>query len=426
MSESQTPKQAAGVTEVGESPRRWAVALTLMLVGACGIYNQIAVGALGPPVREQLGISQDQLANMMTAPLLCSVLFGLALGSLADRLGPTKVLTFALILSVGGTVLRIFADSFFLGFFSMLLLGMKAAVTACLPKLLSGWFRPTQIGLAVGIYMTGMAGGTGLAQATAARLGEPRQAFTVCALIMAAAVAIFIAVVRDRPKGQAAPVVQQKKSTSGGVVGEVLRNPQVWLLTGAYVCFNGWQMVFANFLPTMLNADHDMDLATAGTFASAFAWGGLAGCYIMPGIAARLGRMKPVIMGGALLAGVSIYLAWICAPSWLTILFLGLSGCGGAAISCLVNTAPALLPSIGPAKAGTAGGVMATIAPLGGYVIPSFIVSPSADTNYTLMTVMGAVTVALAFFAMIGVPEFGPRRRQKETVAKPGGAPAER
>jgi NNP family nitrate/nitrite transporter-like MFS transporter len=418
MSES-TKSKTAGGPEVGNSPRRWAVVLAIMLVGACGIYNQIAVGALGPKVMEQLDISQTQLANMMTAPLLCSVLFGLVLGSLGDRFGPTRVVGLALAAAVLGTVVRIFADSFTLGFLSMLLLGMKAALTANLPKLLSAWFRPTQMGFAVGIYMTGMAGGTGLAQATAARLGEPRQAFTVCAVMMAAVVVLFFAVVRDRPKGQAAPVAQKKKS-SGALVGEILRNKHVWMLAGAMLFFNGWQMVFANFLPTMLNKGHNMELATAGTFGSAFAWGGLAGCFIMPAIAARTGRMKPVIMGGALLAGAAVYLAWVTAPSPITMLFLALAGCGGAAISCLVTTAPALLDSIGPAKAGTAGGVIATIAPLGGYVIPSFVVSPIAGTNYTLMTIMGAITVALAFFAMIGVPEYGPRRVSRDAAAKKG------
>jgi NNP family nitrate/nitrite transporter-like MFS transporter len=390
-----------------------------MVAGAAGIYNQIAVGALGPPVMEQLHISQNQLASMMTVPLLCSVVVALALGSLADRFGPTKVAGAGLVVAAGGTILRIFADSFAMGVVSMLLLGVNAALMVVLPKLLAAWFRPTQMGFAVGIFMTGMAGGTGLAQATAARLGDPKAAFTFCAIMYCVVVVLFWVIVRDQPKGQA-PLPAPPKS--GALIGEILRNPQVWLLSGAMLFFNGWQMVFANFLPTMLNKGHEMELTTAGTFASAFAWGGLAGCFIMPGLAARLGRMKPVIMGGALLAGVSVYIAWLTAPSPITMLFLALSGCGGAAISCLVATAPALLPSLGPAKAGTANGVISTIAPIGGYVIPSLVVSPIAGTDYGLMSIMGGVTVALAFFTMIGVPEFGPGRRKKAASGEPAAA----
>jgi NNP family nitrate/nitrite transporter-like MFS transporter len=389
-----------------------------MLIGAMGVYNQIVVGALGPLITVEFEMSDTLLANMMLAPLVASIFLGLVSGSLGDRFGPARVTDVGLVITVGGTVLRIFAEDFVVGFISMLLIGLgAAAMGANMPKLLAAWFKPSQMGLAVGVVMIGMAGGTGIAQATGARLGTPKNAFIITCLITAVLVLGFIAVVRDRPKGVPAPPAQERES-SGGILRDVLRNPQAWLIAIAMALFSGWQMIFAGMLPTMLNKGHGMELAQAGAITSGFAWGGLAGCIIMPALATRLG-MKPVIMGGALLAAGSVAAAWFIAPSPIAAVFLALSGCGGAAISCLITTAPALLPSIGPAKAGTAGGLMGTLMPIGGYVLPSFIAVPIAGSNYTLLTVIGAVTVGLTFFVMLGIPEYGVRAKKKAPVQAP-------
>lgn len=426
MSESVTSQALLGGTEHGTSPRRWGVVASLTLLGGFGVYNQIVVGAWGPKVMEELSIGPTELANLMMAPLLISLFLGLLSGNFGDRFGPYRVIAIACVGTIAGVVLRIFADSFIMFFVAMLLIGLGAtAMGANLPKLLAAWFKPSQMALAVSMTMFGMAAGTGLAQMTGALFPSFRDAFTFCAAMTAALVVLFCIVVRDRPKGEAVPAAAAGPAKAAkGILGETLRNPHVYLIAIMMALFSGWQMIFASFLPTMMNLGKGLDLAAAGSYSSAFAWGGLSGCIICPALAARLGKMKPVIMGGALLAGASVYLAWLTAPSVASVIFLALSGVGGAAISCLITTAPALLPSIGPAKAGTAGGVMGTLAPLGGYAIPSLLVTPIAGDNYTLMTIMGAVTVALGFFVMFGLPEYAPPRGPKPSAAKGASASA--
>jgi NNP family nitrate/nitrite transporter-like MFS transporter len=417
MSETQVPQAQTGQVEIGTSPRRWVVVIMLMLLGALGVYNQIVVGALGPTLMEQFNMSGTQLANMTLAPLIGSIFLGLLTGNLADKYGPALICKLFFLLTVAGAVLRIFINSFVTGFIAMLLMGIgAAAMGANMPKLLAAWFKPSQMALAVSICMIGMASGTGLAQATGALLGEPKRAFTICAVITGVLVLAFWLLVTERPKGQAALPLPPKAGSA--ILKATLRNPHVWLIAAAMALFSAWQMIFASMLPTMLNlGPAKMELAQAGAYTSAFAWGGLAGCIICPAAAAALGKIKPVIMVGSLLAGVSIYLAWALAPSPIMMLFLALSGVGGAAISCLITTAPALLPSVGPAKAGTAGGLMGTLTPIGGYVIPSLICVPIAGENYTMLTIMGAVLVAITLFTVLGLPEFAPPKKPKVVKA---------
>jgi NNP family nitrate/nitrite transporter-like MFS transporter len=389
--------------------------MAFCLIGAMGVYNQIVVGALGPLIMEEYGMSQTLLANMTLAPLIASLFLGLLTGNLGDKWGPTKVIDIFFVVTIAGVFLRIFVSNFVGGFIAMLLIGVgAAAMGANMPKLLAAWFKPSQMGLAVGITMIGMAAGTGLAQATGALLGGPTQAFTITAIATTVLIAGFMLIVRDRPAYEPAPPPMPKGATS--LLGETLRNPHAWLIAIGMALFSGWQMIFASQLPTLLVGEHELDLANAGALTSSFAWGGLAGCIIMPSLAAALGKMKPVIMGGALLAGVAAYAAWMVAPSPLMMVFLALAGCGGAAISCLITTAPALMPSIGPAKAGTAGGLMGTVSTIGGYALPSLICVPIAIDylhSNTALVIMGAAIVCLAFLSTAFLPEFAPKKAGK-------------
>jgi NNP family nitrate/nitrite transporter-like MFS transporter len=394
-----------------------------------GVYNQIVVGALGPLVMEQMDMNQTQLANVMMAPLLGGVFLSVPLGNLADRFGVFRVVGVALLGTIIGAVLRIWAGSFTTAFLAMLLIGAgAAALGANMAKLYAAWFKPQDMGKAVGIAMVGAAGGTGVAQMTGARFGSIQLAFTFCAVATAVAVVYFLLVVRDRPKGAAAPARERPslpaEPKAKGVLGEVLRNPHAWLVALGMASFNAWQMTVATFSPTWLHLGKDMELATAGSYASAFAWGGLAGSIICPWIAARFHVMKPVVMVGGFLAGVFTIVAWFFAPTIGFIVFICLSGVGGAAVSNLVTPAPALLPSIGPARAGTAGGLMATVGGIVGYAYPSLFVAPISGDNYTLQAILGGAAAAVVLFIMLGVPEYAAGRVPQKDAPPPKQAPA--
>ncbi len=68
-----------------------------------------------------------------------------------------------------------------------------------------------------------------------------------------------------------------------------------------------------------------------------------------------------------------------------------------------------LLPEIGPIYAGSAGGIITTLQVIGAVVVPTFIVTPLAGSNVTVLFGLAAVCLALIIVPMLFLPELGTR-----------------
>ena len=66
---------------------------------------------------------------------------------------------------------------------------------------------------------------------------------------------------------------------------------------------------------------------------------------------------------------------------------------------------PALLPEIGPKYAGTATGIIATLELIGAVVIPTYIITPLAGTNFKLYFFMAGATMIICAFVILLLPE---------------------
>lgn len=66
---------------------------------------------------------------------------------------------------------------------------------------------------------------------------------------------------------------------------------------------------------------------------------------------------------------------------------------------------PALLPEIGPKYAGTATGIIATLELIGAVVIPTYIITPVAGTNFKLYFFMAGATMIICAFVILLLPE---------------------
>lgn len=74
---------------------------------------------------------------------------------------------------------------------------------------------------------------------------------------------------------------------------------------------------------------------------------------------------------------------------------------------------PMLLPEIGPAYAETAGGMIATLQLLGAFIIPAFIITPLAGTNFSMLFGLSSLFYALLGVVSLFLPELGAKARAK-------------
>jgi hypothetical protein len=68
-----------------------------------------------------------------------------------------------------------------------------------------------------------------------------------------------------------------------------------------------------------------------------------------------------------------------------------------------------LLPEIGPVYAGSAGGIIATLQVIGAVLLPTFVITPLAGSNVTVLFGLAALCMALIIIPVLFLPELGSR-----------------
>src|SRR6185437_9577063 len=89
-----------------------------------------------------------------------------------------------------------------------------------------------------------------------------------------------------------------------------------------------------------------------------------------PAISDRLGRRRPILLVGGLVAGLAL-LAFAFVPGQGGTALLMLAALGGGGVSPLLFQLPLELPGIGPARAGAALGFLMLIGQAGGFLLPT-------------------------------------------------------
>jgi NNP family nitrate/nitrite transporter-like MFS transporter len=129
-----------------------------------------------------------------------------------------------------------------------------------------------------------------------------------------------------------------------------------------------------------------------------------------------LGVMRPFLVISVLLGAAGVFWSWQMptGPAMAIALFLaGFLPSGGAP---LLFSLPLLLPEVGPAYAGTAGGIIATMQVLGGVLIPTFVVAPLAGLNAYVLFGLAAACLVLIVLPALFLPELGSRALAARTA----------
>jgi len=234
----------------------------------------------------------------------------LPVGVLVDRFGARRVLAIAALACGAGSALFGMAANIEIAYLGRLLVGLGAAFTwVGTLKIASVWFPANRFAMVSGLtLMLGMGGGIG-GQAPLAAFVEMvgwRETMMVAAAVAGILALLILAVVRDGSGDHGeGPQPGQVRLLDG--LKSAIARPQTWFV-GAFGLFMAGPMLSFGGLwgvPYMTSV-HGLDRASAGLMASTMMVGWAIGAPLSGWVSDRIGRRKPLMIGGALIALVTV------------------------------------------------------------------------------------------------------------------------
>lgn len=395
-------------TKKKQSHYGYLVTALIFLVSVVGSYPQYQLSPLAYRIMPELNLSLTQFSSVFSSPMIPGILLSLIAGILSDKFGVKRCITLAGIVSLIGVVLRIFVGttSYTGLFICMILTGVVASFcNANMGKVIGSWFPPTRVGIMVGIASAGSTCAMAVAMSTTALMPSTTFAYTAAAVLSAVVLVLFVLFMKEKAPEQVEAQEAPAQISIGECVKAGLKNRYVWIVgIGMGFVFIP-SMCLSSFLPTALSAERGIDAAVAGTFTSAIMFGNLCGGFIGPVIAAKVGKMKPVLFVCALISAAGTAFGWLAPTGAPMIVCLFVTGFACSTCIALLLSAPVLLPGVGPAYAGTAGGLAATMQLLLGVIVPSYIIAPVIGANYQVLYLTAGVLGVIGALVLMGLPE---------------------
>ncbi len=324
------------------------------------------LGPLGPDLQDELGLSELELAVMVSVPVVLGSLMRIPLGAMTDRYGGRRVFTVLLAyLPLPLIALALGHESFGLVLAFGFMLGFAGASFAVGVPFVSGWFPPERQGFALGVYGVGM-GGTVVGGLTAPTIADEwglQAPFWIAAGLVALMTVVFVVVARDAPR--TAPPATGGLGHAFLVPLLILRESgRARALTLFYfLSFGGFVAMFL-YLPKLLTSVHELTKADAGARAAGFALLAVIGRPLGGWLADRFGAERVLRASFAGTGAMALLLAptyEYMVPLTVTCLTMALLlGVGTGAVFKLV-------PHWFPDRVGAVTGVVGAAGGLGGF-----------------------------------------------------------
>lgn len=215
---------------------RWAILIVPALLYFISYFHRVAPVVVASDLMAAFAVSAAALGTLSAIYPYCFAAMALPGGSLADLLGPRRILTLGGLSMSAGAILFGLAPSFGVAFAGRLLVGLGASVMliGCL-RLAAEWFRTgefaTVAGASQSVGSLGALAGTTPLALLVEQMGWRNAFVTIGATTALLAVACFLSV-RDRPDGDASR--ERARGAGPGLrdvmagIPSVVTNPRSW------------------------------------------------------------------------------------------------------------------------------------------------------------------------------------------------------
>ncbi len=363
---------------------------SMMLIALCAAnfipnYAQYQLSPFAVSIMDELNITASQFSSLFTAPMIPAILLSLLAGIMVDKFNPKLVMGTAIGITMAGTILSVYSNSYLMLFSAFVMIGVGAAFINCnQAKLISGWYSPEQVTGKMGIVMGASTIAMAVALATTSFFTSRKAASTVSALGAVLAFCLWIFLYKSPEKNSQKNNLEKIPGVIDGLK-VVVKNKHIYTIAACLMAIMGANVVIGSFAPTALQ-ERGIDAVAAGTYSALYTIGCFLSCFIAPALASKLKSVKIAVMIFAVLAfaGTSLSVNYVPEGILLGIAML-LSGVFVGGSIPLLCGLPVQLKGIGPAYAGTAGGLISTIQLIGAVVIPGKILVPISGGNYQVL-----------------------------------------
>lgn len=340
----------------------WLVCLTAGLFFFYEFFQLNVFDVINPILRLDFRIHASELSWMSSSFVWTNVLFLLPAGFILDRYPVRKVILFAMLSCVLGTLGFALTRSFIwaAGFHAITGIGNAFCFLACV-VLVSRWFDPRHQALVIGCTVTMAFLGGMMAHTPFAYLTNHwgwRHAMLIDAGIGILMWLAIAGIVRNPPQHKETSL---RAHTWLADLKQAAANPQNWLAGFYTACLNLPIMVLcALWGGSYLITVHHLQPLVAANVVSLIFSGSIIGCPLMGWLSDKQGQRKPIMIAGALLTAIALIplcLQIRLSLFELSIIFFGL----GLFTSTQVISYPLIAESNPHAITGSATGLSSVI-----------------------------------------------------------------
>jgi MFS family permease len=356
-----------------------------------------------PPVLSlimgELGLSHAQGGLLMSLFALPGVFISIPAGMLSDRYGQKAIGIISFLLAIVGTA--IFASG---GSLPVLILGRAIAGIGAItlmvlaPQILAQWFAGREMGIAMGVFSTGLPVGTILSLNLLSALGESlgwRTSVWASIALPLVALVVFLWLFTPAPReGGEAP-----NHSVGFFRGIRAAGSSIWIVGVTWMMFNASVISLFTFTPDFLKASGS-SVASAGFVTSAVMWPAVILGPAIGYLIDKIDRKRTIIAIG----GISLAVLTFIVPEaigWMLLMMLLIG-----VVQTLVPTPIFALPPevTTPERLGLGFGIVSTCLNIGIVVGPAAVglsrdITGSYQASYALMAGF-ALLVTLAMIVL--------------------------
>ena len=259
--------------------RKWRVIAGCSLLLGVNQFLWLTFATIIISTKQHFGVSEF-LANLLTLMFpIVFVLLAIHSGKVLDNVGYKKVVGYAAILMLIGTIIRwLGVNNYWVVLAGQLLIAIaQPYITNAINLVTTDWFDKSQLATVTGIIMGGMFLATALGAFAPAPLIELfgfSQMLLLNVGITAIAVLLFFLIVEEKPRQQAIAV-----SLVG--IESLLKNKRLWLISLSVFIAMGYFNGLSNWIAPIL-APRGITETTAGTITAMLIFGGILGALIIP------------------------------------------------------------------------------------------------------------------------------------------------